>query len=175
MDNNTLLNKASQLAENGNYDLARKYVIQAIKNDPMDTEAWWAMAHVATTDKERNRAVSKVLELEPNHDDALLMRDKIRAGSIPPLGGTARKSHTSDADYMAKALVTMIAYFVTYFIGVALNIYFLYEANQFRQQNGYKPENVGCLWLMLGLAVAFPVGICTFVTGVAMLGASMSI
>lgn len=175
MDNDSLLQRASSLAENGNYDLARKFVIQAIKNNPVDVDAWWAMAHVAKSDPERDRAVDKVLELEPNHAHALHMRDQIYAGSIPPLGkgNQVASPDSGESDFMPKALITLVAYLVTYFVGLGLNLYFLYDANQFQQKNGFKPDNVGCLWVMLALGIGFPVAMCMLIFGIAMFGAWM--
>jgi|GEM_PF-2146398 len=177
MDNDTLLQKASDLAENGKYDLARKFVVQAIKNNPLDVEAWWAMAHVARTDQERNRAISKVLELEPNHFHALHMRDQIRAGSLAPLGGAGGNGtpKSGEVDFMPKAAITLVAYFVMYFVGLGLNLYFLYDANQFQKKYGVKPDNVGCLWALFAVSVIFPVGVCMFVVMLSVFGAMMAV
>lgn len=177
MNNDSLLQRASSLAENGDFDLARKFVIQAINNNPLDVEAWWAMAHVAKSDGERNKALTKVLDLEPNHAHALHMRDQIRAGSIPPLGysGSVSAPKPGEVDFMAKAVITLVAYFVMYFVGIGLNLYFLYDANQFQKKHGIKGENVGCLWALFAFGVIFPVATCMFIFGVAMIGALASV
>ena len=177
MDNYTLLNKASQLAESGNFDRARQLVLRAIKNDRRDVEAWWALANVAQTNQERGRAINEVLRLEPNHMHALHMRDQMEAGTLET-GGRAGKSayvnEPKDIDYMPKVAITLIAYFVIYFIGLALNVYFLYDANEFQKRHGFKAENVGCLWAMLAVFVIAPVVMCSAVFGITMLMAGVS-
>ncbi len=177
MDNDSLLQRASSLAENGNFDLARKFVIQAIKNNQQDLEAWWAMAHVARTDKERNRAVSKVLQLDPSHPHALHMRDQIRAGSIPPLdyGGSVDAPKPAESDFLAKSLITLFAYFFMYVVGLGLNLYFLKEARTYQSTHGVKPDNMGCLWAMLAVSVGIPVVLCALITGLAMFGMLLSL
>lgn len=167
MQNTGILQQASQFAEDGHFDRARELVLRAIKNDKLDVEAWWALAHVARTDKERDRAIREVLQLEPNHSHALLMRDQIRAGSVPSLNQSTRASNTkvTDVDFLPKALITLFAYFVFYLVGFALNVYFLYEANRFHQTHGFKPDNVGCLWAMLVLSVIVVVSAIMAVVG----------
>ncbi len=160
MQNDSLLQQASQFAEDGDFNRARQFVLNAIKNDNMDIEAWWALAHVAKSDKERNRALREVLQLEPNHSHALLMQDQIRAGSVPSIdkhSGSSGNVKVNDVDYLPKALITLIAYFAFFIVGFALNIYFLYDANKFRQTHGFKADNVGCLWTMLVVGVVIPV------------------
>ena len=88
------------------------------------------------------------------------MRDQIRAGSVPSLdnhSGSSGSAKVHDVDYMPKALITLFAYFVFFLAGFALNVYFLYDANKFRQTHGFKPDNVGCLWTMLIVSVVIPV------------------
>ena len=172
MDNYQLLQQASQYAENGQFDRARQLVRQAIKNDRMDVEAWWALANVASSQQERGHALQEVLRLEPNHMHALHMRDQMNAGTLDspaPSGKAGYRSQPNDIDFMPKAAITLVAYFVTYFIGVLLNIYFLYDANQFRQKYGFKPENVGCLWAMLAVFLIAPMVMCFAVFGMTMM------
>ena len=166
MDNYDLLQKASDLAESGQMDRARSLVLKAIQNDKRDVEAWWALAHVANSDSERKYAIDQVLKLEPNHMHALHMRDQIKAGSIGHIkkGGRIHdKASTSyvsqDVDYSTKAVVTLILYLVLPFIGIATNLFFLYEARKFRRTNGYAARNVGCLYQLFGFFVLFPLAI----------------
>ena len=173
MDNFNLLQQASQFAENGEFEKARQLIIKAIKNNRSDVEAWWAMAHVAQSDQERDRAVTEVLRLEPNHMHALHMRDQIQAGTIDSLSPQSKvgaySSPATTEDFMPKVAVTLIAYFVIYFIGLILNIIFLYEANKFQKANGYKPQNAGCLWGLLSFFVVLPIGMICFLVFIFMM------
>lgn len=177
MDNYQLLQQASLYAENGQFDRARQLVQHAIKNDRMDVEAWWALANVAANNQERGRAIDEVLKLEPNHMHALHMRDQMQAGTLDspmPVGKAGYDAQPKDLDFMPKVAITLVAYFVTYFIGLLLNIYFLYDANQFREKHGFKPENVGCLWAMLAVFVVAPLAMCAGVFGFSMMMAGFA-
>lgn len=177
MDNYNLLSQASQLAESGRFDQARQLVLQAIQNNKSDTEAWWALAHVARTDTERHRAVREVLRLDPNHLHAQHMRDQIQAGSLESLehpGKLADRKAQADDDYMPKVAITLVAYFVFSIVGFVLNIVFLYEARKFRQQYGFDPKNVGCLWAMLATFIIVPTFLCIFITSITLIGSQMA-
>lgn len=176
MDNYNLLSQASQLAENGQFNQARQLVLQAIQNNKSDTEAWWALAHVAKTDTERHRAVREVLRLDPNHLHAQHMRDQIRAGSLESLeypGKLADRKPQTDDDWMPRVLMTLVAYFVFAIVGFAMNIYFLYESKKFIRTYGFEPKNVGCLWAMLFGFIIVPLFICFFVTILPMIGSQL--
>jgi len=168
MDNDQLLQQASQFAENGQFDRARKLVMRAIKNDGMDIEAWWALANVASDKKERSFALDKVLGRDPTHMHALHMRDQMKAGTLDSGAYTDKVGYDvpKDIDFMPKVAITLVAYFVLYFVGLLLNIYFLYDANQFQNKHGFKPENIGCLWAMLAVFVIAPFVMCFGVFGI---------
>lgn len=160
MENDHLLNQASNFAQNGQLDRARQLIRQAIKNDNRDVEAWWALANVTQNRKEREHALREVLRLEPDHMHALHMRDQIKAGTLDGYANTAKSSYGNESasiDFLPKAVITLIAYFVFYIVGLGLNIYFLYDANNFRKLHGHKPENSGCLWGLLGIFAIVPV------------------
>lgn len=177
MDNYTLLQQASQFAESGQFDRARQLVIQAIKNNGQDSEAWWALAQVARTDNERRRAIDEVLRLDPHHMHALHMRDQVRAGSLDSVeypGKVGGHKAATNEDFMPKVAVTLIAYFVMYFIGILLNIYFLHDANKFQRVHGYKPQNMGCLWAMLVVFLIAPLGMCVAAFGLMLVANTLS-
>jgi hypothetical protein len=47
------------------------------------------------------------------------------------------------------AIFTLIAYWLFWFIGLALNLYFLRDAQKLYNATGQKQPNVGCLHAML--------------------------
>ena len=65
------LQQAIQLIKDGNNVLARDVILDVIKSDPKNLNAWlWAL-EVATNNKERRLILGKILEIDPNHEAAL--------------------------------------------------------------------------------------------------------
>ena len=184
MDNNTLLNQASELAIDGNTTRARQLVLQAIENNNRDVEAWWALANLANSDKERERAMNRVLSLDPDHPEALHMRDKMYAGTLDSLNhpytttkrdyrklrqAPASSFYQEAPDYTGKAVMTLVAYFIIGIIGLAMNIYYLNEARRVERTTGTRPQGIGCLYTMLAFVVV-PVVLVLFITFFGILG-----
>ncbi len=179
MDNNTLLNRASELAIDGNRTRARQLVLQAIDNNKHDVEAWWALANLAESDKERERAMSRVLTLDPDHPEALHMRDKMYAGTLDSLNhpySTTKRDYRKlrqapsrsmfyqeTPDYTGKAVMTLVAYIIVGIIGLAMNIYYLNEARRVQRTTGVRPQGIGCLYTMLAFVVV-PIVVILFIT-----------
>lgn len=85
MNNTQRLLDAQRLAQEGDLWRAQEMVHEAVRQDRRDYEAWWALAQVASTERERLHAVQQVLRLRPEHPHAQLLLDQIEAGSAPPL------------------------------------------------------------------------------------------
>jgi hypothetical protein len=170
-NNIELLQQAAILADEGQLRAARSLVKQALRNNNHDAEAWWALTQLAANDNERNHALKEVLLREPHNPHALHLCDQIRAGSVPSLNihtypkPEYRKNpkHRMDDSYMRRknymlaASATLICYYIFWIVGIALNLYFLYEAHRMEQVTGVKQQNVGCLQALLGVWVGLPI------------------
>lgn len=182
--NAAILQQASELADDGKTRQARSLVKEAIRNDRMDVEAWWALTHLAASDSERNHALKQVLALDPQNPHALHMRDQIKAGSLPSLNiVTFRKpnyrinpkyqmdeSYIGRKDYTMSAIGTLVLYMVFWIAGLGLNVYFLHEARKLEQSTGIKQQNVGCLQALLGFYVILPLAAVVLIVFLAILG-----
>lgn len=172
--NSQLLFYAEDLAEQGDLVGAREFIDQALANNRNDPEAWWALAQLAHNDTERRRALDYVLALNPNHMHAQHMRDQLKAGSAPNIarelfqefdenlwgGGKAKDKNAQyniGRNYLWPAVGTLVAYWIFWLLGAAINVYFLWEARQTYKVTGEPEKNVGCLWAMIWLQVGIVV------------------
>jgi hypothetical protein len=74
----------------GKRDEARKYFIAAMKEDPNNENVWGWLYQVAKNDSEKIQALSKVVALNPNNQQARELLNKLQA---PPL----TQEHTAAA------------------------------------------------------------------------------
>lgn len=157
-DSINLLNQAAELADEGQTAAARRLVQQAIRLDPDDAEAWWALAQVAVSEGERNIALHEVLKRNPDHVHALHMQDQIRAGTLPSPGTPSLdkiKQHVpqaaddSEKRYYTPAMLTLMGYLLVGPLAMTANVYFLVDAYRTRRETGAAPAGLGCLWAML--------------------------
>lgn len=171
--NAELLEQAASLADMGHLSEARDFVRQAIENDDRDAEAWYALTQLAGSDTERRKAIYQLWSLDPNHPEANYLLDKLKAGTLPPLGNQAGFSSRKvkaekhyaayPKDYMMPAIITLVAYWVFWLVGLVMNIYFLREAGRLENETGLKQDNVGCLKALAGVYIAMPIVIIIFV------------
>lgn len=155
MDNLTLLQNAYDAAEAGQLEHAYKLVQQAIRNDPQDYDAWWALAHVSPSRTEREKALQRVLYLRPDHPEARAMMNEMRNPAPtqkPKYGGIAygKTGQVTGKDYLPHAIVTLFLYFALWFVGLIVNVILVNEANRLERE-GALNHNVGCLKVMLWL------------------------
>ncbi len=154
-DSINLLNQAAELAEGGQTAPARRLVQQAIQLDPDDAEAWWALAQVAASEGERDRALHEVLKRNPDHVHALHMQDQIRAGTLPAPDAPSRDKikpyipEGAEKRYYTPAAFTLMGYLIAGPVAMIANIYFLMDAYRTRRETGTVPAGTGCLWAML--------------------------
>jgi hypothetical protein len=170
-NNAELMEQAATLADEGRNREARSLVKQALRNDNRDFEAWWALTQLASSDNERNHALKEVLLRDPHNPHALHLRDQIRAGSVASLDIRTypqpeyRKnpkyrmddSYMRRKNYLLMATITLVCYYLFWVVGIALNIYFLYEAHRMEQTTGVRQQNVGCLQTLLAAFVGIPI------------------
>lgn len=156
MDNLELLNLAEEYAQQGQTEKALKLVEQAIRNDPYDYDAWWGYSQLVGSRQSQRRAVEKVLELRPDHPEALAFYDELKRQS-PTATRYAKKYSDVPKNYMRSSVGTLLAYWVFFPAGLLLNLYLLQEARQLRQQTGITQTNVGCLWTVLVVSIVLPV------------------
>jgi tetratricopeptide (TPR) repeat protein len=166
MNNVELLEYAAGLLDAGQRRDAREYVQQAIRNDARDYDAWWALAQVSSNETERLQAVRNVLRLRPDHPyaaEALAAlqdgsqvnrtynpqgKQHSNAGQVQVPHGAFAPRHADYKDYLPSAILTFLAYWVFWFAGLFLNIYFLRDADKMAGV-GIETENVGCLRALL--------------------------
>jgi len=79
------LERARELAAEGNRIAAREIVVALTERDKSNVEAWWARAQLANSDKERRFAVYQVLALEPEHTEANWVLDQLKSGKLDSL------------------------------------------------------------------------------------------
>lgn len=79
------LQSARDAWERGEDAQARHEVLDVLRQDPFNQEAWVLLMHVAANQEERTRAVERVLRLQPDHPEALEMQRKLEAGEELPL------------------------------------------------------------------------------------------
>lgn len=176
VSNAELLEHASALVDMGKISEAHGLVKQALENDNRDAEAWYALVQVAENDAERRKAIYQLWSIDPNHPEANYLLDKLKAGTLPPIGTQtslgSRKVKFSDdyrgkayytKDYMMPAIVTMLAYWFIWFVGLGFNLYFLNEARRLEQETGIRQENVGCLKALAGFYIGLPLVVLVFV------------
>ena len=83
MDNSSTarLQHAINTLNEGNLAEARELILEEIKRNPSNLNAWlWAL-EVAANEKEKRTILSRILSLDPNHKGALLYLKKLDEGS----------------------------------------------------------------------------------------------
>jgi hypothetical protein len=78
--------KANQRREAG------ELLVELLKTDRDNADAWWLLANASTKPDQREKALSQVLRLRPGDDRAQKMLEKLRAESEPPPRFTAPSS-----------------------------------------------------------------------------------
>lgn len=154
-----LLSEAQSLAQDGYYAEARLLVKDAIALDRYHIEAWWALAQLAHTDKERRDALYHVLALDPHHMHANHMFLQLKAGTLDRLSPPIKREKLQrvERDYFMPAVLTMVGYILFWIAGLAMNFYFLHEARQLSRQPETTVANQGCLGMLLAVFVILPV------------------
>ena len=77
------LQQAIQLIKNGNRVQARDLLLDELKTDPQNLDAWlWAL-EVAGNEKEKRLILRKILEIDPTHKGALGYSAKLDRGKSP--------------------------------------------------------------------------------------------
>lgn len=84
-DNKQELERAQELAKEGNRIAAREIVVALTERDKTNVDAWWARVQLANSNKERRFAVYQVLALEPDHTEANWVLDQLKADKLPSL------------------------------------------------------------------------------------------
>jgi hypothetical protein len=79
------LERAKELAAEGNRIAAREIVVTLTERDKSNVDAWWARVQLANSDKERRFAVYQVLALEPEHTEANWVLDQLKSGKLDSL------------------------------------------------------------------------------------------
>jgi hypothetical protein len=138
------LNQAIQLIKAGKKIQARDFILEAIKSDPKNLNAWlWAL-EVAANDKEKRVILRKILEIDPSHKAALsysrrLDLEKSTSDHVPPdlhnkKNNTLRESNSSKfsgVSGLAKLLFDWMAslpsgcFFIAIFVGI-VSVLFIY-------------------------------------------------
>ncbi len=78
------LNQAIELIKKGKRAPARDLILEAVKSDPNNLDAWlWAL-EVAANDKERRVILGKILKIDPGHSAALGYLKKLDQKSSHP-------------------------------------------------------------------------------------------
>jgi hypothetical protein len=92
------LNQAIQLIKDGKKVQARDLILDVIKSDPKNMNAWlWAL-EVASNNKEKRVILHKILEIDPNHKAAL--------SYLRSLDLKAPEPATSDHQFQDKAIIS---------------------------------------------------------------------
>ncbi len=85
MDNSSTarLKHAINKLNEGNLAEARELILEEIKRNPSNLNAWlWAL-EIAANEKEKRTILSRILSLDPNHKGALLYLKKLDKGTSP--------------------------------------------------------------------------------------------
>jgi|GEM_PF-3925776 len=77
MDSRATLKEAYRLMKAGDVDRARPFIIQSIKQQPENAHAWWLAVFIAETPAQKRQTVQKVLQLDPQHEKARRLWQKI--------------------------------------------------------------------------------------------------
>lgn len=74
-----LLRQAVQFLRQGDTEQARPLIVQAIKLDPSNADAWYMVSFTASNTREQILALGRALKLNPDHQRARERLDNIRA------------------------------------------------------------------------------------------------
>jgi hypothetical protein len=73
------ISRATELYRQGDAEAALAILRKIVQQDPIQTKAWWGIALVSPDPAEKRQAVQRVLELDPNHERARQVRQKLNA------------------------------------------------------------------------------------------------
>ncbi len=77
------LRDAINALQNDDRGLARRLILEEVKEDPSHLKAWlWAL-EVAANDREKRSILNRILQLDPNHQGALRYLKNSRSISQP--------------------------------------------------------------------------------------------
>jgi hypothetical protein len=92
-----LIRQADKVAESGKRSAATKLYQQVIDEDPNTVEAWVGLSHVLRTQEEKEQALEKALELDPENASAERALAILR-GEIPDEPESEEENESSDTD-----------------------------------------------------------------------------
>ena len=82
------LQHAYELIKLKDFGAARPLVIKSLKEDKTNIDAWWLAVYTAKNPAEKRRAVDQVLHLNPHHEAALTLQQRLDEREA--LGGRRR-------------------------------------------------------------------------------------
>ena len=89
------LQQAINTLKEGNLAEARELILEEIKQDPSNLNAWlWAL-EVAANEKEKRTILTRILSLDPKHKGALLYIKKLDEGPSPAQKISIIVTHTN--------------------------------------------------------------------------------
>lgn len=96
MDQNELrelLRAGIEAAKNNNKIIARDYLRQVIEVEPTNEAAWLWMAQASDTAEDRRRCLLRVLEINPNNENARTALQRLPSAASEQAGSQATTSH----------------------------------------------------------------------------------
>lgn len=85
---NDTLQRAYELIEADAYDDAKALLETYIEDDPNSADAWWLMAYAADDADEANRALQRVLRIDPNYPGARELSESFAQQAAPTASPT---------------------------------------------------------------------------------------
>ena len=85
MSSSSHLQQAIQSIKEGDKDSGRRLILQLLRNNPSNLQAWLWAVEVAENDQERKTILSKILELDPKQEQARSLLDQLERKTSQPL------------------------------------------------------------------------------------------
>jgi len=85
-----MLHEAYRLIKTGDKDAARALIKPVLAADRRNVDAWWLAVHAAATPHDRRLALVQVLRLNPDHQPARLLLDRLNAENPQEVDDLAR-------------------------------------------------------------------------------------
>ncbi len=93
--------QAIEMTRSGDKIGAQKKVAAILKEDPDNAHAWYLLSLLVDSDEKRAVYLSKVIDLDPNHEKAMEQLSMLEATSTPP--STTQISSSADEDVFEQA------------------------------------------------------------------------
>lgn len=97
------LQRATAAIKDGQKDKARQLLAQLLDKDPRDIQAWLWMTEVVETDEERLQCLQKVLEIDPQHQQALVGAQRLQAKLAGSQVQAAEQAEPQEVDLVQTA------------------------------------------------------------------------